>query len=59
MITIPLVVAIVSLSLWLILDNLAEKMSGRPVSWAIDVCRILFAASALVVLYAVANKSLL
>ena len=51
--TIPVLVLIISAAIWLLLV-LSPKLS-HP--WLIEVCRILFAASALVTLWSAMNKS--
>jgi hypothetical protein len=54
--TIPMLVMIASFLLWLVLDNVRESRGGAPLNWAIDVCRIVFATSVLVVLWANMNQ---
>jgi len=55
--TIPMLVALISSVLWLVLVNVeAKAASGPTVHWAIDVCRILFAVAVLVVLLGITGK---
>ncbi len=53
-ITIPMVVMVVSALIWLV----CVKSPQLSDPWVIDVCRILFAASALVVLLGITGKPL-
>jgi len=53
--TIPFLVMIVSALMWLFASAPAEKVPWWR-TWFIDVCRVLFAASALVVLFGLVNK---
>lgn len=60
--TIPMVVMLVSGLFWLVLSTAARPKSQEPDQWVefhawlIDVCRILFGVSALVVIYGLINK---
>jgi len=58
--TLPFVVTMASLTAWFVLVLIPTKESTADfVKWLQDVCRILFAASALVVLYSSINKSVI
>lgn len=62
--TIPMVVMLVSAVLWLLLKVVIPPVPGDQSprypefhAWLIDVCRILFGVSALVVIYGLMNKT--
>jgi len=63
--TIPMMVMIISAVIWLLLRVVLPPTSGDQSprypefhAWLIDICRILFAVSALVVLYNLVNKTI-